>query len=146
MAVSWPPVIVPDWLLLRSVAWGQVAAYISISSGPQALGASLLAQLVKNLPAMQETPVRSLGREDPLEKGKATHSCILYSGLENAMDCMAHGVPKSRTWLSEFHFFRHWVFYTSANLIDLTGIFFSLGCLVLWHHHQALLVSIPSGL
>ena len=36
-------------------------------------GASLIAQLVKNLPAVQETPVRFLGREDPLEKGKATH-------------------------------------------------------------------------
>ena len=40
-------------------------------------GASLIAQLVKNLPAMQETPVQSLGREEPLEKGLATHSCIL---------------------------------------------------------------------
>ena len=39
--------------------------------------ASLIAQLVKNPPAMQETPVRSLGWEDPLEKGKATHSSIL---------------------------------------------------------------------
>ena len=39
--------------------------------------ASLVAQLVKNLPAMQETPVQSLGRENPLEKEKATHSHIL---------------------------------------------------------------------
>ena len=37
----------------------------------------LIAQLVKNLPAMQETPVRFLGWEDPLEKGMATHSSIL---------------------------------------------------------------------
>ena len=36
-----------------------------------------MAQLVKNLPAMQETLIRSLGWEDPLEKGKATHSSIL---------------------------------------------------------------------
>ena len=36
-----------------------------------------MAQLVKNLPAMWETWVRSLGWEDPLEKGKATHSSIL---------------------------------------------------------------------
>ena len=36
--------------------------------------ASLVAQLVKNPPAMKETLVRSLGWEDPLEKGKATHS------------------------------------------------------------------------
>ena len=39
--------------------------------------ASLVAQLVKNLPAKQETWVGSLGWEDPLEKGKATHSSIL---------------------------------------------------------------------
>ena len=39
--------------------------------------ASLVAQLVKNPPAMQETWVRSLGLEDPLEKGTATHSSIL---------------------------------------------------------------------
>ena len=39
--------------------------------------ASLIAQLVKNPPAMQETPVQSLSWEDPLEKGKATHSSIL---------------------------------------------------------------------
>ena len=36
-----------------------------------------MAQMVKNLPAMQETLVRSLGQEDPLEKGMATHSSIL---------------------------------------------------------------------
>ena len=39
--------------------------------------ASLVAQLVKNPPAVQETPVRSLGWEDPLEEGKATHSSVL---------------------------------------------------------------------
>ena len=40
------------------------------------LRASLVAQMVKNLPAMKETLVRSLGREDSLEKGMATHSSI----------------------------------------------------------------------
>ena len=39
--------------------------------------ASLVAQLVKNLPAVQETQVQSLGWEDPLEKEMATHSSIL---------------------------------------------------------------------
>ena len=39
--------------------------------------ASLVAQLVKNPPAIQETWVQSLGWEDPLEKGKATHCSIL---------------------------------------------------------------------
>ena len=51
--------------------------------------------MVKNLPAMQETQVLSLGWKDSVEKGKATHSSIL--GLENSMDCIVHGVSKSRT-------------------------------------------------
>ena len=59
-----------------------------------------MAKLVKNLPAMWETWVRSLGWEDPLEKGKAAHSSIL---AENSMDCIVYGVAKSRTWLSDFH-------------------------------------------
>ena len=41
------------------------------------MGASLVALMVKNPPAMQETRVRSLGQEDPLEKGMATNSSIL---------------------------------------------------------------------
>ena len=41
------------------------------------LRAFLMAEMVKNLPAMQETQVQSLGWEDPLEKGMATHSSIL---------------------------------------------------------------------
>ena len=49
--------------------------------------ASLIAPFVKNLPAMQETPVRFLGREDPLEKGKATQ--LQY--LENSMNGIVHG-------------------------------------------------------
>ena len=50
--------------------------------------------MVKSLPAMRETWVQSLGWEDPLEKGTATH---YYSGLENSMDCTVHGVAKSQT-------------------------------------------------
>ena len=45
-----------------------------------------MAQMVKNLPAMQETWVQSLGWEDLLEKGKSTH--LQDSGLENSMDCI----------------------------------------------------------
>ena len=70
--------------------------------------ASPMAQLVKNLPAMPETWVQSLGWEDSLEKGKTTHSRILawrilptpeFHGL-----CIVHEVTKSRTRLSDFHF------------------------------------------
>ena len=70
--------------------------------------ASLMAQVVKNLPAIQETQktwVQSLGQEDTLEKKMATHSSILvwkiqYSCLENPMDrgawlATVHGVTKS---------------------------------------------------
>ena len=100
---------------------------------------SLVVQLVKNPPAMQETLVQFLGWEDPLEKGSATHSSILelplgsagkesactagdlgpipglgrsseegicyplqYSGLENSMDCVIHGVAKNQTRLRDF--------------------------------------------
>ena len=57
--------------------------------------ASLVAQLVKNAGDKSSIP----GWEDPLENGDPHQ----YSGLENSMDCMVHGVTKSRT-LSDFHF------------------------------------------
>ena len=56
---------------------------------------SLVAQLVKNPPAMQETWVRSLGWEDPLEKGKGYP--LQYSGLEDSTGSVVHGVVKSQT-------------------------------------------------
>ena len=42
--------------------------------------ASFVAHMVKNLPAMQETGVQSLGQEDPLEKGMATHCTVFLPG------------------------------------------------------------------
>ena len=66
-------------------------------------GASLMTQLVMDPPAMQKTWVQSLGWEDPLEKGKANP--LQYSGLENFMNCIVHGVAKSRTRLSNFHLY-----------------------------------------
>ena len=51
--------------------------------------ASLLAQLVKNLPTMQETWVRFLGWEDPLEKEMATHSNILAWRIPWTVACQA---------------------------------------------------------
>ena len=50
--------------------------------------ASLVAQLVKNLPAMQETWVQSLGWKDPLEKGQATHSSILAWRIPLTLESM----------------------------------------------------------
>ena len=71
--------------------------------------ASLVVQIIKNLSAMQETWVRSLGWEDPLEKRKNTGYPLQYSGLENSMDRGAwqvtvHGVTNNRTRLSDFHY------------------------------------------
>ena len=56
------------------------------------VGASLVAQLVKNPPAMQETWVRSPGWEDPLEKGMATHSVFLDFPCGSAGKESAHSV------------------------------------------------------
>ena len=60
--------------------------------------ASLVPQLVKNLPAIQETWGRSLGWEDPLEEGMATHSSILAWRLpmdRGAWWATVHGVAKN---------------------------------------------------
>ena len=65
-----------------------------------------MAQQVKNLPAMQETQVKSLGWEDPLEKGMATHSSILawrISWTEEPGMFQSMG-SQSQTRLSEVHF------------------------------------------
>ena len=66
--------------------------------------ASLVAQMVKNLPAMRETWVPSLGWEDPLEEGVATHSNILDWRIlmdRGAWQAAVHGVAKSWTQMSD---------------------------------------------
>ena len=50
---------------------------------------------------MQETPVQFPGQEDPLEKGTANP--LPYSGLENSMHCIVHGITESQTRLRDFH-------------------------------------------
>ena len=94
--------------------------------------AFLIVQLVKNLPAVQEIPVRFLAWEELVFLGfpggsagkeSACNAGVLgsipglgrspgegkgyplqYSGVKNSMDCIVHGVAKSRTRLSDFHF------------------------------------------
>ena len=68
------------------------------SQGPECL----VAQLVKNLPAMRETSVRSLGWENPLEKGTAAHSSILAWRIPWTV--YSPWVAKSQTQLTDFHF------------------------------------------
>ena len=114
--------------------------------------ASLIAQLVKNPPAMQETLVRFLGWEIPWRRDRLPIPVFLgfpcglagkkstcnagglgsipglgrspgegkgypfqYSGLENFMDCIVHGVAKSRTRLSNFHF--HFLSFLSVTAL-----------------------------
>ena len=63
-----------------------------------------VAQMVKNLPEMQETWVQSLGWEDHLEEGMATHSSILAWRVpldRGAWWATVHGVTKSRTQLND---------------------------------------------
>ena len=63
-----------------------------------------MAQLIKNMPAMWKTWVRSLGWEDPLEEGTATHSSILAWSIpkdRGAWWATSPWVAKSWTWLSD---------------------------------------------
>ena len=64
------------------------------------IGTSLVAQIVKNLPAMRKTWIRSLAWEDPLEEGMATHSSVLAWRIpmdRGALRATVHRVAKSRT-------------------------------------------------
>ena len=89
--------------------------------------AFLVAWLVKNLPAMQETWVQSLDWEDPLEKGKATHSSILTWRIPWTI---VHGVTNSWAQLSDFHFYISlWFWYASCKNDIATFLFFAKFCI-----------------
>ena len=68
-----------------------------------------MAQLVKNPPAMREDLglIPGSGRS----AGEGKDYLLQYSGLEKSMDCIVHGVTKSRTGLSDFHFHVNYVDY-----------------------------------
>ena len=124
--------------------------------------ASLIAQSVKNPPAMQESPVQFLGWKDLLEKwyvptvvflgfpggstgkksacnvgvlglipglgrspGEGKGYTLQYSGLENSMNCIVHGVAKSWTWPSNFT----WRYWRQASQWDLL-------CSLMWRHKR----------
>ena len=75
--------------------------------------ASLVAQLVKNLPAMRETWVWSMGWEVPLEKGNTTYSSILAWKIPWTVQSMG---SQSQTWLCDFHFTSHLCEWTMRKL------------------------------
>ena len=75
------------------------------------MGASLVAQMVKRLPAMRESWVRSLGREDPLEKEMATHSSILawkISWMEPGRLQSMGSQRLGHDWMTSLHFTISW--------------------------------------
>ena len=74
---AWPPCPLYTVHAYSTFEAFAVVSLLKIAYIPFTFRASLVAQLVKYLPAMWEPWVRSLGWEDPLEKGKATHSSIL---------------------------------------------------------------------
>ena len=104
--------------------------------------AFLIAQLVKNPPSTQETPVRFLGWKDPLEKGKATHSSVLAWRIPWTVYCRVHGVTKSWTWLSDFHSLSHsWltmlcpsflVYSKVIHYINTCRLFSIIGYCIYW--------------
>ena len=70
--------LLPLLMFLASVCLTLISSLVCLSFCLiEVFIASLLAEKVRNLPAIQETQVQSLGLEDPLEKGMATHSSIL---------------------------------------------------------------------
>ena len=97
----WSPIHLPKLRVPGKLVSFSIQLKASPNDGPRA---SLVAQLVKNPPAMQETWVRSLGWEDPLEEGMATHSSILAWTIpmdREAWWAIVHGVTKNQTWLKD---------------------------------------------
>ena len=86
------------------VVWSTTLASLT-QGGPviKDVRASLVAQMVKILPAVQETQIPSLGWEDPLEKGMATHSSILAWRIpwKSLVGYTVHGFSKSWIQLSK---------------------------------------------
>ena len=76
---------------------------------PASFGASLVAQMVKNRPAMRETQVQPVGQEDSMEKGVAAHSVIIawrISWTEEPGGLQSKG-SQSQTRLSDWEFHSH---------------------------------------
>ena len=87
----------PGWIPGSGRSPGEGICYL-----PKCFWTSLMAQLVKNPPAMRETWVQSLGWEDSPGDGKGYP--LQYYGLENSMGCIVQRAPKSWTQLNDLHF------------------------------------------
>ena len=83
------------------------------------LWAFLLVQIVKNLPAMQETQIWSLGQQDPLEKGMATHSSILAGAFQGQRSVVGYS-PWGRKELDT----TEWLAFLLSDRFILSSNFF----------------------
>ena len=93
------------------------------------LWAFLIDQLVKNPPAMQETPVRFLGQKDSLEKGSATHSSILGLPLWLTWQriCLQCGRPGFRPWIGKIPWRREKATHSNILAWRIPGTIQSMG-------------------
>ena len=84
---------------------------------------TLVGQIVKNLPAMRETQVQSLGQEDPLEKGMAAHSSILFLPGEFHEERSLEGY---RPWVARSPVTErlHFDFTLSKQILPFSGYFY----------------------
>ena len=93
-------------------------------STPAHRAASLVAQMVTNLPAMQETWVQYLGQEDPLEKGMAIHSSILAGeshGQRKLVSCSPWGHKESDLTEQLTHTHQHRTPHNNLNIYSHTN-------------------------
>ena len=110
--------------------WNSPLLLQNIWNNPPTHRVSLVAQLVKNSPAMRETWVRSLGWEDPLEKKKATHSSILAWRIPWTVESM--GLQRvGHGWVA---FTFHQVLVVACSLLwHLCSSLWHTESLAVWH-------------
>ena len=99
----------------------KIFGYDKITDLKHSVRASRVAQMIKNLPAVQETWVQSLGQRDPLEKEMTTHSNILDWRIPWTEEPSVHGVTKSQTQCATntFAFTFNTVFIVQESLQNL---------------------------
>ena len=99
------------WLLVQGLT--STRSQLCLLIIKQSLKESLVAQMVKNLPAMQETQVRSLGQEDPLEEEMATHSGIVAWRIpwtEESDGLQVMGSQRvGHNWVTNTFTFKQWL-------------------------------------
>ena len=107
------------WIYILLIMLAQLVKNLPAMQETQYSWTSLVARLVNNMPAMRETGVWSLGWEDPLEKGKATHSSFLGWRIPWTIKSMG---SQSQTQLSGFHFTFTFIHSLIVHLLDMCAM------------------------